>query len=113
MLDQLYTESLRERDIHDCLRLMWRVQIDGKEVDLKEFLPAGRFDSRMRGLIGAIPPGGLEPGVNALVVTWNRESSIEESRALGARYQLLVTEVQIPFLFNPSFERTLESRESP
>ena len=108
VLDELCTASMRETDINDCLRMMWKIRLGDTDVDLAEFLPAERFDTSMRGLIGAVPLSGVEPGINTLVVTWNPSSSTEESRALGDRYQNLVSDIRIPFLFNPAFERPLE-----
>lgn len=56
-------------------------------------MPAERFDLRMRGLVGVVPLDGLEPGMHVLSVIWNPSASTEESRALGDRYQNVVSDI--------------------
>ena len=89
-----------------CVRDLWAVSIAGSPVPMETFLPAQRADLAMRGLIGVVPLEGLQPGMNEVVVTWNPlgrgQSPIDD------RYESLSNDFSIPFLFAPTFERSLD-----
>lgn len=55
----------------DCLAQLWVVQLDGKLVDVRAFVPMERRDVDMRGLVGYLPLAGLAPGRHDLHLVWN------------------------------------------
>lgn len=55
----------------DCLAQLWVVQLDGKPVDVRTFVPMERRDLDMRGLAGYLPMAGLSPGRHDLHLLWN------------------------------------------
>lgn len=55
----------------DCLAQLWVVQLDGKPVDVRAFVPMERRDVDMRGLVGYLPMAGLAPGRHDLHLVWN------------------------------------------
>lgn len=91
----------------DCLRRLWQVRINGREVSMERFLPAQRTDRGRRGLIGYVPLSGVRPGMQRLDVRWNPEAD-ETEIPFDDRYQKMTSDYVIPFLFSPPFEQELE-----
>lgn len=89
-----------------CLRELWSVSIDGTPVPMAQFVPAERIDLGMRGLIGAVPMTGLEPGLHQIEITWNPAMD-EEAAPLDDRYAQARIEYVIPIAFAPEFELPL------
>ena len=107
ILDQLCGSPEEAPDTVACLRQLWTVSVDGKPVSMADFVPAERADLGMRGLIGAVSMGGLEPGLRRIKVTWN--PSMEEGAApIDDRYTQARVEYVIPIAFAPNFELPLE-----
>ena len=88
----------------DCLRGLWSVSLEDRAFDMSTFIAAQRADLGMRGLIGAVSLGGLEPGMHALNVVWNPDP-IE---FFDDRYDDAELRFSIPFVFAPEFERALD-----
>ncbi|MBT8093790.1 MAG: hypothetical protein KJP08_03190 [Gammaproteobacteria bacterium] len=107
VLDQLCGSAEEATDPVDCLRQLWIVSIDGTSVPMASFVPAERADLGMRGLIGLVPLGGLEPGLRQIEVVWNPNAA-EESAPLDDRYAELNRRYVIPIAFSPNFEMLLE-----
>ena len=107
VLDQLCGSALEAPDRVACLRQLWTVEIDGRSVPMAGFAPAERADLGMRGLIGLVPLGGLEPGLRRIEVVWN-PSGAEDAVALDDRYTQVNTRYVIPIAFSPSFEMSLD-----
>ncbi|MBT8083467.1 MAG: hypothetical protein KJO56_13665 [Gammaproteobacteria bacterium] len=107
VLDQLCGSAEEATDPVDCLRQLWIVSIDGTSVAMASFVPAERADLGMRGLIGLVPLGGLEPGLRQIEVVWNPNAA-EESAPLDDRYAELNRRYVIPIAFSPNFEMLLE-----
>ncbi|WP_164274516.1 hypothetical protein [Stenotrophomonas sp. B1-1] len=57
----------------DCLALIWTVTLDGKPVNLADFVPFERRDLEMRGLVGYLPLQGLAPGRHDLHLVWHAQ----------------------------------------
>jgi hypothetical protein len=91
----------------DCLRRLWRVELDGREVPMAGFLASERLDLGLRGLTGFVSTAGLAPGLHRLEVTWNPSAAVEDvppdDRLSEARFTF-----SIPFLFAPDFELELD-----
>jgi hypothetical protein len=83
-----------------CLAGLWQVEIDGKAVDLGEFLLAERRDLGLRGLQGYLSLAGFAPGRHELRVHWN-------GTVVPGRSSLRVPEYRIPFWFSPPFQQDL------
>ena len=107
VLDQLCGSAEEATDPVDCLRQLWIVSIDGTSVPMASFVPAERADLGMRGLIGLVPLGGLEPGLRQIEVVWNPNAA-EESAPLDDRYAELNRRYIIPIAFSPNFEMSLD-----
>lgn len=107
VLDQLCGGAGKTPDPVACLRQLWTVTIDGKQVSMTQFDGAERADLGMRGLIGVVPLTGLEPGLHRIVVVWNPGAS-EEAAPLDDRYTEVNRRYVIPIAFSPEFEATLE-----
>ena len=90
-----------------CMARLWSVAVNGVPVETTGFIAAERFDLGMRGLLGVVPLEALTPGVQVLSVTWNPHASADDE-PMDDRYSAARFEYQIPFLFNPDFERALE-----
>jgi hypothetical protein len=107
VLDQLCGSAEEAQDPVACLRQLWAVSIEGRPVPMAGFEPAERADLRMRGLIGLVPLGGLEPGLRRIEVVWNPSAS-EDAVPLDDRYTAVSNNYVIPIAFSPTFERPLE-----
>lgn len=94
----------------DCLRSLWQVRLGDRSVRSEELLPAERFDLNQRGLIGTVSLAGLEPGLHALVVTWNTDGN---AATLDDRYDSGTLEYAIPFVFAPAQEIRLDAPDRP
>lgn len=103
LLEQLCAQAPVVPGSADCLKLLWRVRINGADIDLDSFRPAERGDLRLRGLIGLVPLSGLAPGMQELVVTWN-PAGFAENKPVDDRYQNLNSDFHIPFAFSPGYE---------
>jgi hypothetical protein len=90
----------------DCLRGLWQVSLDGREVPLSEFLPSERLDLGLRGLTGFVPTAGLAPGLHRLTVIWN-PGAAEGDAPVDDRLAVARLNFRIPFLFAPDFELEL------
>jgi len=90
-----------------CLRALWSVSIEGRQVPLKDFLPAERADLGMRGLVGLVPLDGLEPGLRRIEVIWNPEATGANAR-LDDRYAEVDARYVIPIALTPGFEISLD-----
>jgi len=107
VLDQLCGSAADAPDPAGCLRLLWAIRIEDRPVPMAEFIPAERADLGMRGLLGLVPLGGLEPGLLRIEVVWN-PSAAEEAAPLDDRYSAARQVYVIPIAFSPEFERPLE-----
>ena len=85
-----------------CLAGLWRVEIDGKPVDLGEFLLAERRDLGQRGLQGYLSLAGIAPGRHELRVHWNGLVA-----ATAAKPVAKAPEYRIPFWFSPPYQQDL------
>tara|TARA_R110002049_G_scaffold260412_1_gene436248 strand:+ start:6530 stop:7897 length:1368 start_codon:yes stop_codon:yes gene_type:complete len=110
VLDQLCGSAEEAPDKIACLRQLWAVEIDGRAVSLEDFEAAERADLGMRGLIGLVPLGGLEPGLRRIEVVWN-PSGEEDAVALDDRYTQVNSRYVIPIAFSPSFEMPLDTSD--
>ena len=90
-----------------CLRQLWTVSIEGQPVSMANFETAERADLGMRGLIGVVPLGGLEPGLRRLEVVWNPNAA-EEGAPLDDRYTQVNSRYVIPIALAPDFELPLD-----
>jgi len=93
-----------------CLARLWSVALNGEPVDTSGFIASERLDLSLRGVLGVVPLEGLSPGLQILSVTWNPHASAGDV-PIDDRYDSARFEYQIPFLFNPDYERTLEAPE--
>ena len=107
VLDEICGSPEQAPDRVACLRQLWAVDIEGREVSMDGFVPAERADLGMRGLIGLVPLEGLEPGLRRIDVTWN-PGATEEGTPLDDRYAEVNFNYSIPIAFSPAFERPLE-----
>jgi MFS family permease len=107
VLEQLCGSAEEAPDPIGCLRQLWAVTIDGRPVSMASFEPAERGDLGMRGLIGLVPLGGLEPGLRRIEVAWNPDAT-EEATPLDDRYAAASRRYVIPIAFAPDFEMPLE-----
>jgi hypothetical protein len=78
-----------------CLRRLWTVELDGRQVPLDVLQPAQRNDLGMRGLQGYLPLMDATPGMHLLVVRRQLPEGTDESENQRR------TEFRIPFLFAP------------
>lgn len=103
LLARLCGERQADYDAATCLRQFWSVSVEGVEVPMDTFIAAQRADISMRGLIGAVPLGHLEPGIHSIEVTWNPKEDVELTE-LDDRYTFTSIVTTIPFLFAPGYE---------
>ncbi|MBU1187779.1 MAG: hypothetical protein KKC01_01995 [Gammaproteobacteria bacterium] len=106
LLEQLCAQAPNVPGSADCLKLLWRVRLNDRVIELNSFRPAERGDLRLRGLIGLVPLSGLAPGMQELVVTWN-PAGFAENQPVDDRYQNLNSDFHIPFAFSPGYEMAL------
>ena len=69
------------------------ITLDGKPVNLADFVPFERRDLEMRGLVGYLPLQGLAPGRHDLHLVWHAQG---ESTGPDRR-----REYRIPFWYTP------------
>ena len=72
---------------------------------MASFDAAERMDLNMRGLVGLVPLGGLQPGMHRINVMWNPNA--EDDAVLDDRYTQAQRTYSIPIAFTPDFERAL------
>ncbi|MEE4301104.1 MAG: hypothetical protein V2J24_16805, partial [Pseudomonadales bacterium] len=89
-----------------CLRELWSVTLAGTSISLDAFVPAQRADLAMRGLMGVVPLEGLKPGMQVLEVFWNPND--QGDAPLDDRYEDASSNFNIPFVFAPAYERSLD-----
>lgn len=107
VLDRLCGSAEQAPDPVACLRQLWTVSIEGQSVSLADFVPAERGDLGMRGLMGLVPLGGLEPGLRHIEVVWNPAAN-DADTPLDDRYIQLNNRYIIPIAFSPDFEAPLD-----
>lgn len=93
----------------ECLRQLWSMTLAGREISMAGFLPAERFDLGMRGLLGVVSLEGLAPGLHTLEVAWGA-SGLAEVNGLDDRYEFTSLSYNVPFLFTPGVERSLDAQ---
>lgn len=108
LLDELCKDKDESEDGLDCLRKLWSVSIEGKEVPMSGFESAERADINMRGLIGLIPMAGIKPGLRKIQVIWNPLAG-EDDVPLDDRYSQSNLTFVIPIAFAPAYELQLEA----
>ena len=106
VLDRLCNEPEATEERVNCLRRLWTVSIEGREVPMQGFVSAERGDIGMRGLIGLVPLSGLEPGMHTIEVVWS--SYVTDIEALDDRYPEASFDYTIPLVFSPAFEMPLD-----
>ncbi|MEM7360713.1 MAG: hypothetical protein AAF431_16595 [Pseudomonadota bacterium] len=108
LLDQICKDIDKSAEGLECLRKLWSVSIEGKEVPMSSFESAERADINMRGLIGLVPMAGLQPGLRKIEVIWNPLAS-EDDAPLDDRYSQSNLTFVIPIAFAPAYELQLET----
>ncbi|MFT5277015.1 MAG: hypothetical protein ACI97K_003399 [Glaciecola sp.] len=107
LLDDFCSDVESPESRTECLRMFWRVTIDGREVPMSGFIAAERADIKMRGLVGLVPFTGLKPGLHEIEVELNAPA--EEGAALvDDRYSEVSYIYVIPIAFTPAYELTLD-----
>lgn len=94
-----------------CLARMWSVALNDKPMDTVEFLATERLDLGMRGLTGVIALENLTPGIQVLRVVWNPAAG-DDDVPFDDRYPAARFVYDIPFLFVPDYERSLDDDTS-
>jgi hypothetical protein len=108
ILEALCGERKADEPAAPCLQQLWAASVDGRDLGLSDFMPAERGDLSMRGLLGVLPLDGLSPGLHKLEVLWNPRGTISDMET-DDQYQDLRRTYQIPFLFSPEFELSLDA----
>ncbi|MEM6486125.1 MAG: hypothetical protein AAF662_14220 [Pseudomonadota bacterium] len=103
ILERLCGSPEKNPDTAHCLRRLWSVELADKPVPMSSFRVAQRDDLQMRGLIGVVPLGELQPGLHELRVVWNPEAD-PEAAPVDDRYDQNTVVFNIPFAFSPSVE---------
>ncbi|MEM8492901.1 MAG: hypothetical protein AAF756_18960 [Pseudomonadota bacterium] len=103
ILERLCGSPEDNPDTAQCLRRLWSVELADQIVPMSSFQVAQRDDLQMRGLIGVVPLGGLQPGLHELRIVWNPEAD-PEAAPVDDRYDQTTVVFNIPFVFSPSVE---------
>ena len=112
LLDDFCTDIESPESRTECLRMFWKVTINGQEIAMSGFIAAERADINMRGLIGLVPLRGLKPGLHTIEVQLN--ASAEEGAApVDDRYSEASQTFTIPIAFTPDYELALDQDTKP
>lgn len=107
LLDDFCTDIESPESRTECLRMFWRVTINGQEIAMSGFIAAERADISMRGLIGLVPLTGLTPGLHNIEVELNAPAE-EGAAPVDDRYSEASLTFIIPIAFTPDYELTLD-----
>ncbi len=107
MLDEVCQAGPEVRSAGGCLQQLWSVSLAGQPVSLADFIVAERGDLKMRGLLGLIPLGDLQPGLHRLEVRWN-PGAVDTQAPIDDRYTETSALYRIPFSLSPGLEQALD-----